>query len=202
MKKTTLSAGLSQNAPLTLSALVGAMFLATSGTALAVEFESGDLKGSWDNTMKYSLGSRISKPSDTNLANANADDPEHNFERGSLMMNRFDWLTELNMRYQNFGLALSAAAWYDDVYNRHNDNDSPGTFNPYSVSNNEFTDQTRKWAGSKIELMNAFVSGQFTPFDVPVSVRLGQHTLLWGRACSSPITVLQQQWLRSMRTRL
>ncbi|MNF46387.1 hypothetical protein D3C84_275520 [compost metagenome] len=182
MKKMTLPAGLVPESPLALSALVSAMLLASSGTVLAVEFENGDLKGSWDNTVKYSLGSRISDPSDTNLKNVNADDPEHNFDRGSLMMNRFDWLTELNARYRNYGLSLSAAAWYDDVYNRHNDNNSPGTFNPYSVSNDEFTNQTQKWAGQKIELMNAFVSGQWTPFDVPVSVRLGQHTLLWGES--------------------
>ncbi|WP_123364212.1 DUF1302 domain-containing protein [Pseudomonas brassicacearum] len=182
MKKMTLPAGFAPEALLTVSALVGAIALASSSTALAVEFEYGDLKGSWDNTVKYSLGSRISNPSDTNLKNVNADDPEHNFDRGSLMMNRFDWLTELNARYKNYGFSLSAAAWYDDVYNRHNDNDSPGTFNPYSVSNDEFTDQTQKWAGNKVELMNAFVSGQWAPFDVPVSVRLGQHTLLWGES--------------------
>ncbi|WLH65196.1 DUF1302 domain-containing protein [Pseudomonas sp. FP2300] len=182
MNKMTLPAGLAPESPLVLSALVGAIFFASSSTAFAVEFENGDLKGSWDNTMKYSLGSRLSNPSDTNLKNANADDPEQNFDKGSLIMNRFDWLSELNARYQNYGLSLSAAVWYDDVYNRHNDNNSPGTFNPYSVSNDEFTDDTRKWAGGKVELMNAFVSGQFTPFDVPVSVRLGQHTLLWGES--------------------
>jgi len=163
--------------------LVGTVAMASfANTTQAVEFEYGELKGTWDNTVKYSLGSRISNPSDSNLNNINADDAEHNFERGALVMNRFDWLTELNARYKNFGLALSAAAWYDDVYNRHNDNESPGTFNPYSVSNDEFTGQTQKWAGRKIELMNAFVSGQFTPYDVPVSVRVGQHTLLWGES--------------------
>lgn len=182
MKKLPVTAGFAADNLLTISALVGAIALASSGTASAVEFEYGDLKGTWDNTVKYSLGSRISNPSDTNLKNVNADDPEHNFDKGSLMMNRFDWLTELNARYQNYGFSLSAAAWYDDVYNRHNDNDSPGTFNPFSVSNDEFTDQTQKWAGNKVELMNAFVSGQWSPFDIPVSVRLGQHTLLWGES--------------------
>ncbi|WP_280380175.1 DUF1302 family protein [Pseudomonas sp. BN515] len=162
--------------------LAAAITLASASVANAYEFKVGEVEASWSNTLKYSLGSRISSPSDTNLANVNADDPEHNFDRGSLMMNRVDWLTELNARYRNFGLSLSAAAWYDDVYNRHNDNDSPATANSFSVDNDEFTDQTRKWAGSKVELLNAFVSGQFTPFDVPVSVRLGQHTLLWGES--------------------
>lgn len=182
MKKMPLPTSYSSGSLFAVPTLVSAIALASSGSALAVEFDYGEIKGSWDNTMRYSLGSRLTNPSKTNLANANTDDPEHNFDRGSLMMNRFDWLSELNARYRNFGLSLSAAAWYDDVYNRHNDNNSPGTFNPYSVSNDSFTDQTRKWAGNKVELMNAFVSGQFTPFDVPVSVRLGQHTLLWGES--------------------
>jgi len=153
------------------------------GCAQADQFKIGEeIDATWSNTIKYSLGSRLSSPNDHNLANVNADDADRNFDRGSIMMNRFDFLSEFNARYQNFGLSLSAAAWYDQAYMSHNDNDSPGTFNPYSVDNDEFTSETKRWAGRKIEVMNAFVSGQFTPGDIPVSVRLGQHTLLWGES--------------------
>lgn len=153
------------------------------GCAQADQFKIGEeIDATWSNTIKYSLGSRLSSPNDHNLANVNADDADRNFDRGSIMMNRFDFLSEFNARYRNFGLSLSAAAWYDQAYMSHNDNDSPGTFNPYSVDNDEFTSETKRWAGRKIEVMNAFVSGQFTPGDIPVSVRLGQHTLLWGES--------------------
>lgn len=156
--------------------------LSASGNANAVDFSLGEVTGTWNNTLKYSLGSRTSKANDVNLSNPNADDVEHNFDRGSLIMNRVDWLTELNMRYQNYGLSLSAASWYDNVYDRSNDNNAAGTFNPYSVSNDHFTSETKRAAGQDIELMNAFVSGTFSPFGVPASVRLGQHTLLWGES--------------------
>ncbi|SDB50765.1 Protein of unknown function [Pseudomonas sp. NFACC23-1] len=153
------------------------------GCAQADQFKIGEeIDATWSNTIKYSLGSRLSSPNDHNLANANTDDADRNFDRGSIMMNRFDFLSEFNARYQNFGLSLSAAAWYDQAYMSHNDNDSPGTFNPYSVDHDEFTSETKQWAGRNIEVMNAFVSGQFTPGDIPVSVRLGQHTLLWGES--------------------
>ena len=167
------------------AAAILSMALATislSSPVRAAQFDVGEVDVNWTNTLKYSLGSRLGEPNDKNLANANVDDPDRNFDKGSLIMNRFDWLSEFNARWKNFGLSLSGAAWYDNVYNRSNDNNSPVTFNPYSVSNDHFTDQTEKWAGKKIELMNAFVSGQFTPMDVPVSMRLGQHTLIWGES--------------------
>ncbi|WAB99242.1 DUF1302 family protein [Pseudomonas putida] len=153
-----------------------------SAPSSAVQFQVDEVDVNWTNTFKYSLGTRLTDPTEKNLANPNADDPDQNFEQGSLIMNRFDWLSEFSARWQNIGLNLSGAAWYDNVYNQSNDNKSPSSFNPYSVEHDHFTEQTEKWAGKKIELMNAFVSGQFTPLDVPVSMRLGQHTLIWGES--------------------
>ncbi|MGP6010936.1 DUF1302 domain-containing protein [Pseudomonas aeruginosa] len=173
------------SAPLRSAALLSLAIGATlgiSGQAQAARFTVGEFDANWTNTLKYSLGARTSSPSNDNLENPNTDDADRNFDSGSLMMNRIDWLTELNGRWRNFGLSLSAVGWYDRVYNTSNDNDSPATFNPYSVDNDEFTSQTRQWAGRNVELMNAFVSGQFAPMDIPVSVRVGQHTLLWGES--------------------
>ncbi|WP_193075992.1 DUF1302 domain-containing protein [Pseudomonas sp. FME51] len=160
-----------------------AFTLGLGSQAHATQFKIGDeITATWSNTLKYSLGMRTGSPNSHNLAEANIDDAEHNFDRGSLMMNRVDYLTEFNARYRNFGLSLSAAAWYDRVYNTSNDNDSPGTFNSFSVANDRFSSDTRKWAGRNAEILNAFISAQFKPMDVPVSIRVGQHTLLWGES--------------------
>tara|TARA_R110001583_G_scaffold182192_5_gene339830 strand:- start:2757 stop:4355 length:1599 start_codon:yes stop_codon:yes gene_type:complete len=161
-------------------AVVTSVLLSTS--AYAGRFTLGDeVKGTWNNTLKYSLGVRTSDPNPYALANTNTDDTDNNFEKGSLMMNRGDWLSELTMRYRNFGLSLSGSVLYDDVYNRTNDNDST-TNNAYSVAADEFTDDTKNWSGKRAELLNAYVSGQFTPGDIPVSVRIGRHTMLWGES--------------------
>lgn len=150
-------------------------------SAVALDFNP-EIEAEWTNTLKYSLGSRTGSKNDTNLANPNTDDSERNFDRGSLIMNRVDWLTELNLKYQNYTFNLSGAGWYDQVYNSSNQNDSPATANAFSVSHDHYTSDTEKWAGQNFRLMNAFIGAQYDVMDFPVSVRLGQHTLLWGES--------------------
>lgn len=141
-----------------------------------------EIEAEWTNTLKYSLGARTGSKNHTNLNNPNTDDSERNFDRGSLVMNRLDWLTELNLKYQNYTFNLSGVGWYDQVYNSSNKNDSPETANAFSVSNDHYTSDAEKWAGRNFRLMNAFVGAQYEVMDLPVSVRLGRHTLLWGES--------------------
>ncbi|NWL45087.1 hypothetical protein TCK1_3410 [Pseudomonas monteilii] len=161
--------------------LVFAAGVAPIASAVSLDLHP-EIEAEWTNTLKYSLGARTGDKNNTNLANVNTDDSERNFDRGSLMMNRVDWLTELNFKYQNYSLNLSGAGWYDQVYNSSNQNDSPATANSFSVAHDHYTSDTRKWAGRNFELMNAFVGAQYEVMDYPVSVRLGRHTLLWGES--------------------
>jgi len=80
------------------------------------------------------------------------------------------------------GLRTSGAAWYDTRYNRANDNDSPATANAFTVPSNEFTDATKKLHGKQAEILDAFVFGNGRIGDMPASVRVGKHTLLWGES--------------------
>src|SRR5207248_7348274 len=107
-----------------------------------------DLKIRWDNSFKYSAVWRLKGIDPTVAADTNLDDGDRNFHRG-LVSNRFDLLSEVDATYKNFGGRVSAAAWYDFVYNRHNDNDSPQTVNAFSVPPNQFTDATRNVMGRK-----------------------------------------------------
>lgn len=161
--------------------LILAVCIVPMASAVALDLNP-EIEGEWTNTLKYSLGSRTGGKNDTNLANPNTDDSERNFDRGSLIMNRVDWLTELNLKYQNYTFNLSGAGWYDQVYNSSNQNDSPATANAFSVSHDHYTSDTEKWAGQNFRLMNAFIGAQYEVMDFPVSVRLGQHTLLWGES--------------------
>lgn len=151
--------------------------------AQAVEFETGndDLTVRWDNTTKYSAAWRVKDQSPALLTGINADDGNRNFDTG-LISNRFDLLSELDVIYKNMGARVSGAAWYDAVYNRANNNDSPATVNAFSVPNNEFTEATRNLHGRRSEILDAFVFGNGNIKDVPVSFRAGRHTLLWGES--------------------
>lgn len=179
-KNTTTTAGFGARTYLSVAVVCAIAF---STQASASRFTLGEeVEGYWSNTLKYSLGSRLADPNENALANPNTDDADRTFDKGSVVMNRIDWLSELNVRYRNFGFSLSGSAWYDDVYKGSNGNSSASTLNAFSTDVDEFTDDTEEWAGSKVQLLNAFVSGQFTPGGVPVSVRLGRHTMLWGES--------------------
>lgn len=174
-------------------AVAGVCAAMNADPALALQIESGnpDLRMSWDNTIKYSAAWRVSK-ADSSVADnsigvqANTNDGDLNFDRG-LISNRFDLLSEFDLRYKrNYGLRLSGAAWYDDVYNQGNDN--PGALggalvNSTSVSRpDKFTEDTRDLHGRKAELLDAFIYGRYDVSDMALNLRAGRFTQLYGES--------------------
>jgi hypothetical protein len=151
--------------------------------AHAFEIDTGnrDFRVRWDNTVKYSLGFRTKDRSDKIMADARTDDGDRNFGRG-LISNRIDLLSELDVSYKNFGARVSGAAWYDSVYNRSNDNNSPATSNNVSVAHDEFTDETRDRMGRDAELLDAFVYAKGSIGGKAGTVRLGRHSLIFGES--------------------
>lgn len=132
----------------------------------------------WDNTLRYSLGYRVESPR-ADLLGPNLDDGNRSLQKG-LVSNRFDLLSEFDVQKDGFGLRVSAAGWYDGVYNRTNDHDSPGTANKRTVAYNEFTPGTRDAAGRNAEILDMFVFGSNQIGDATLSYRVGQHSLIWG----------------------
>ena len=171
-----------------LVALAVASLAATS--VRAAEFDTGipDLQLRWDNTVKYSVATRLKAPSATLTSDVNTDDGDLNFKKGSLILNRLDLLSEFDARYKSAGLRMSGAAWYDGVYNRGNDNPgaNPPNATPHpnqlSVGANEFPEATRRLHGRKAEILDAFVFGKTDVDDMPLTGRLGKHTVLYGES--------------------
>lgn len=164
-------------------AVITVMATVATPMAGAFEFNTGieDLKVRWDNTLKYSAAWRVKDQSSKLEADANQDDGDRNFERG-LISNRVDLLSEFDLSKNNMGLRVSGAGWYDSVYNRQNDNNSPLTNNSTSVRYDEFTSDTEKLHGRKAELLDAFVFGKTDIGDMPATLRIGQHTVLYGES--------------------
>lgn len=160
-----------------------AVTAAISMPASAFQFETGsDIQVRWDNTFKYSNAWRVGNRIGKLVADPTLDDGDRNFNRG-LISNRLDLLSELDVAYKGTGFRVSGAAWYDDVYNRANDNDSPYTANSVSVKYNEFTHKTRELHGRNAEFLDAFAYSDFKLGKEMWGVaRLGQHALLYGES--------------------
>lgn len=147
-----------------------------------IDLGNSDITTRWDNTVKYSAAVRAKDQSTTLTADPNQDDGDRNFKKG-VISNRVDLLSELDFAYKNkVGFRMSGAAWYDTVYNKSNDNNSPATANNVSVPYNQFNRDARKLEGQKAELLDAFVYANGNIGDTPANVRLGQHTILYGES--------------------
>lgn len=176
-------------ATLAYSALAAAALLA-AGSAGAAQIDTGnaDLTLRWDNTIKYSAGYRLKDADPVLAGDVNQGDGDTNFRPRGLTSNRVDLLSELEGNYRQFGLRVSGAAWYDSVYSRSNRNNTAGAFGPGTSAVNsteiaaatDFTPYTRKVHGRKAEVLDAFVSGRFDLGGHAATLRVGQHTVVWG----------------------
>ncbi len=141
-------------------------------------YDSDGLQMRWDNDLRYSAGVRLESPNALALAYPNSDDGDRDFAPG-LMMNRFDLNSVMDLTGDDFGAQLSVEAWYDAVYQRHTANTSPATYNP-SGPNTQFAPATVRLDGQYADLGDTFIYGNFNLDGVPLSMRLGRQTLLWG----------------------
>lgn len=169
--------------------MVSAAWLLSAGQlaqALVLYDENG-VEVRWDNTFKYSGGVRLKDPSAEVLASGagpNGDDGDLNFKKGSLISNRLDWLSELDIRANRVGARFSVAGWYDTVYNKSPAMQANPNF-PMPTNNNfgrGFPSRTEKMQGRYVELLDAFAYTHFDLGSAPTTVRLGQHTLVWGES--------------------
>lgn len=157
--------------------------LCASQGAYALSFEPTEgLYIDWDTTLTYGASWRVKDRSDRLVSDVNADDGNRNFDKG-LISNRFGISTEMDLNYRNnYGMFLRARAYYDDVYNRKNDNDSPATFNGTSHKYNKFNSKTRKLHGRKAEMLDYFVYGNYDLLGKNLNVRLGSQVVSWGES--------------------
>jgi hypothetical protein len=153
--------------------------------ALAAAFDTGsDVQIRWDNTVRTTLGLRTAAQDPALLANINADDGDRAFAPG-VNSERIDLLSELDISKGDLGLELSAAFWYDAVYHQPSANHSAATFNPLDLRPTQFPTDVRVLQGGSADLLNAYVHDKATIGGLPVTVRVGRQTLLWGESLFS-----------------
>jgi hypothetical protein len=164
--------------------------LCLAQVAHGAEIDTGsDVQLRWDTTLRTSLGVRTEGQDAALLRNPNADDGDRAFTPG-LMSERLDVLSEIDLLLPEsplgeVGIGASADGWYDAAYHGRTANRSPATFNPISVPNTRFPKAVRALEGDEAELLTAAVHDRFMAGDIPVTVRLGRQTLLWGESLFS-----------------
>jgi hypothetical protein len=165
-----------------------------SGSAVAGSFDLGEnLNAQYTLLLSYAAAVRAEGQSDTLIngpvspftglpSTVNNDDGDRNFKSGSLVNNRLSALGEFFLNGKNYGLVLRGDAFYDDVYRRSNDNDSPATINK-SGANDEFTESARKYNGARLRLLDAYAYGDWRFGDsARLNARLGRQVVAWGES--------------------
>ncbi len=173
--------------PSCLAATIALLAGALSGNALAMQIPTSnpDLEVHWDNTVRYNAGWRMEKQNKDFLDSPFYDDTESKMDRGDMVTNRLDLVSELDVVWRrNHAIRVSAAAWYDDVYQGNAKTQGPGTGN---FINNRYNSYTSRYIGGLSgEILDAFVFTRFNLGDAAtVALRAGQHNVYWGESLFS-----------------
>ncbi len=139
-----------------------------------------------DGTLRYNLGIRTD-PIDSRIGSAPPFTAgENHVRQGGVTTNRLDLLAELDLGWQGrHGARVSAAGWYDHAY-QGGDVSSPAlaaTGAPGAYVGDRYSDYTlRRYRGPWGELLDAFAFASFGAGSVPVTVKAGRHTVVWGES--------------------
>ena len=167
--------------------LLAASVLAVISTqANAFRFDTNDdLDIRWDNTLKYNLMVRAENPDKKITSSQHTADPDLGVERGDVISNRFDILSEMDVVWKDtFGFRISGAAWYDAALG--SDMGQPNSIAPHwtnpSVPVGRLNSEAKDNHYLGAEILDAFVFVNFDIGDVAANIRAGRHTIYWGQS--------------------
>lgn len=167
--------------------------MATQASAFQVDTGNSDLEVRWDNTLKYNLVTRVEgQDSDVNeragAAFHTRSNPSDSFDKGDIVSNRFDLLSELDVVWKDtVGFRISAAGWYDHAYHNGTDHDENGVQQNFwdtalTTVPGELNDKAERFHYQGGEILDAFVFWNWELGDVAGNVRAGKHVIYWGQS--------------------
>lgn len=167
-----------------LAITTSTLLLGLAQNSFAMNFKPAEgITIDWDTTVKYGAIWRAKDQDPALVADPTRDDGNRNFNKGSLVSNRLNVTTEMNINYERkYGMFARARSYFDDAYHHSNDNDSPATVNHTSTAYNEFTRATKKIQGDKSEMLDYFVYGNFLIGGNNLNARLGSQVVSWGES--------------------
>ena len=101
----------------------------------------------------------------------NTDDGRMNFNSGDLIGATVKANHDLQVKYQNYTFFARAVGFYDVVMNDHDVGER-----------SELNDRALGDVGRNYELLDAFVSADYTIADLPINLRVGKQVINWGES--------------------
>ncbi|MGW8322074.1 MAG: DUF1302 domain-containing protein, partial [Thermodesulfobacteriota bacterium] len=146
--------------------------------ASALPANIGPLEGTLDTTISTGIALRIEERdpalvAQTNggqQASANSDNGNLNFDQGDITSLNIKVLHEGSWTYKNYGFFGRFYYFYDWAIMK---------FDPNFIG---FTDQAQRFSGMNIRLLDAYVVADYTVFDRPLTIRVGNQVLSWGES--------------------
>lgn len=177
------------NKPALLAVSIAALSGAGFAAADSIDVGNPDIKLRWDNTLRYNIGMRAQGKEKALSQSASQQISDNKFDRGDVVTNRFDILSEMDLVYKDrYGARVSAAGWYDQAY----DDKAKGlpayqaAGIPAAYSDNKYTGSVKRYyMGPSGEILDAFVFGGIDIGSTPVNFKLGRHNLYWGESLFS-----------------
>jgi hypothetical protein len=163
------------------------VLIALPAAALPIDTDS-DIRLNWDNTFQATM---IEQPGTQNYGPAgrclpmSGDDAMEAVSfpcvpRSGLVSGRLEWLSQVTLRYQNFGVQASSYASYDPVYTSWR---TQAAAMPAGMGETSYFSNNARDSNAYIELYDAFLYGTASlGADRPFTFRLGRQVTLWGES--------------------
>ncbi len=152
--------------------------------AMEIDVGNSDVGVQWGNTVRYNAGWRVQEQNSVLKNSRNTDEGTLSFNKGAMVTNRIDLLSELDVNYRkDFGGRLSAAAWRDFASQDSVHFNSAIPNNISSYNNNTFSPTTVRFQGGLSgEILDAYVFKNFELGGTSGNVKIGRQTVLWGES--------------------
>ncbi|MDI3261788.1 MAG: DUF1302 domain-containing protein [Fulvimonas sp.] len=110
-----------------------------------------------------------------------SDDGNLNFGKGDMYSNLYKATTNVDLKYRNFGVNVSARVWYDDVLKNHDvpQGNWPNNFRANSSLSDRGLDRDNKFSGFMWLNANAYGHFDLSP-ESAMDLRVGKQTIKWG----------------------
>lgn len=157
-----------------------ALVCSAQGGAAEIPFANPDIKMRLDATVRYTGGVRMEGQDSRLLKNYIYDEGTSKFDKGDIVSNRLDLLTEFDVSYANkVGARVTAAAWYDHAYRDESVRSPAGFLTAYR--NARYSNEVSRYVhGPSGEVLDAFVWANLELGKTPINIKVGRQTNVWG----------------------